>query len=88
MKPSWGCYWAGQWMENIEFAVGQGMELIAVYKPDGQGRGELDRFPSKQDWDGIIPALVNGKYDDIPESAFYMVGTIEEALEKAKKIKE
>ncbi len=30
--------------------------------------------------------LVNGKYDDIPESAFYMVGTIEEALEKAKKI--
>ena len=32
--------------------------------------------------------LVNGKYDDIPESAFYMVGTIEEASEKAKKIKE
>ena len=31
--------------------------------------------------------LVNGKYDDIPESAFYMVGTIEEALEKAKKDK-
>ena len=30
--------------------------------------------------------LVNGKYDDIPESAFYMVGTIEEALDKAKKI--
>ncbi len=30
--------------------------------------------------------LVNGKYDDVPESAFYMVGTIEEALEKAKKI--
>ena len=29
--------------------------------------------------------LVNGKYDDIPEAAFYMVGTIEEALEKAKK---
>ena len=30
--------------------------------------------------------LVNGKYDDIPEAAFYMVGTIEEALEKAKKM--
>ena len=27
-------------------------------------------------------------YDDIPESAFYMVGTIDEAIEKAKKIKE
>jgi len=28
--------------------------------------------------------MVAGKYDDIPEQAFYMVGTIEEALEKAK----
>jgi F-type H+-transporting ATPase subunit beta len=27
-----------------------------------------------------------GKYDDLPESAFYMVGTIEEAVEKAKKM--
>ncbi len=30
--------------------------------------------------------LVNGKYDDLPEAAFYMVGTIEEAIEKSKKI--
>jgi len=30
--------------------------------------------------------LCSGKYDDIPESAFYMVGTIEEAIEKAKKM--
>ena len=30
--------------------------------------------------------IVAGKYDDIPEQAFYMVGTIEEALEKAKKL--
>jgi len=28
-----------------------------------------------------------GKYDDIPEQAFYMVGTIEEALEKAERIR-
>ena len=28
--------------------------------------------------------LVNGEYDHIPESAFYMVGTIDEVLEKAK----
>ena len=32
--------------------------------------------------------LVNGKYDDIPEAAFYMVGTIDEALEKAAKMKD
>jgi len=30
--------------------------------------------------------ICEGKYDDIPEQAFYMVGTIEEALEKAKKL--
>jgi len=30
--------------------------------------------------------LVAGEYDDLPESAFYMVGTIENAIEKAKKM--
>jgi F-type H+-transporting ATPase subunit beta len=29
--------------------------------------------------------IVNGDYDHIPEQAFYMVGTIEEAVENAKK---
>ncbi len=30
--------------------------------------------------------IVDGKYDDLPEQAFYMVGTIEEAIEKGKKL--
>jgi F-type H+-transporting ATPase subunit beta len=30
--------------------------------------------------------IVDGKYDDLPEQAFYMVGTIEEAVEKGKKL--
>ncbi|MGH7097564.1 MAG: F0F1 ATP synthase subunit beta [Stellaceae bacterium] len=30
--------------------------------------------------------IVAGDYDDMPESAFYMVGTIEEAVEKARKM--
>jgi F-type H+-transporting ATPase subunit beta len=30
--------------------------------------------------------LVDGKYDNLPESAFFMVGTIEEAIEKGKKL--
>jgi F-type H+-transporting ATPase subunit beta len=30
--------------------------------------------------------LVAGAYDDLPEGAFYMVGTMEEAVEKAKKM--
>ena len=32
--------------------------------------------------------ILEGKYDDLPENAFYMVGTIDEAVEKARKIKE
>ena len=31
-------------------------------------------------------AIVNGDYDHLPEAAFYMVGTIEEAVEKARKM--
>ncbi len=30
--------------------------------------------------------IVDGKHDEIPEQAFYMVGTIEQAVEKAKKM--
>ncbi len=31
-------------------------------------------------------AILDGKYDDMPEQAFYMIGPIEEAEEKAKKL--
>jgi F-type H+-transporting ATPase subunit beta len=31
--------------------------------------------------------ILNGDYDHLPEQAFYMVGTIEEAVEKAEKLK-
>jgi F-type H+-transporting ATPase subunit beta len=31
--------------------------------------------------------ILEGKHDELPESAFYMVGSIEEAVEKAKKSK-
>lgn len=30
--------------------------------------------------------IIEGKHDDLPENAFYMVGTVEEAVEKAKKL--
>ncbi len=32
--------------------------------------------------------ILEGKYDDVPEQAFFMVGTIEQALAKAEKMKE
>ena len=31
--------------------------------------------------------IIEGKHDNLPEQAFYMVGTIEEAIEKAKTLK-
>jgi F-type H+-transporting ATPase subunit beta len=30
--------------------------------------------------------IIDGKHDDLPEAAFYMVGSIEEAREKAEKM--
>jgi F-type H+-transporting ATPase subunit beta len=30
--------------------------------------------------------IVQGKHDDVPEQAFYMVGTIEEVREKSEKM--
>ena len=30
--------------------------------------------------------LVEGKYDHLPEAAFYMVGTMEDAVKKAQKL--
>ena len=36
--------------------------------------------------DEELKGLLAGDYDDMPEAAFYMVGTIEEAVEKAKRM--
>ena len=31
--------------------------------------------------------VLDGKYDDLPEQSFYLVGGINEAIEKAEKLK-
>ncbi len=43
-------------------------------------------FVKLEDTIRAFKGLVAGQYDDLPEAAFYMVGTIEEAVEKAKKM--
>lgn len=43
-------------------------------------------FVSLEDTIKGFKGIVNGDYDHLPEAAFYMVGTIEEAVEKAKKL--
>ena len=50
--------------------------------------GSPGKFVSLEDTIKGFEGLVNGDYDSITENAFYMVGTIEEALEKSKKMEE
>ncbi|CAK6509203.1 F0F1 ATP synthase subunit beta [Rickettsia helvetica] len=49
--------------------------------------GSKGKFVNLADTIAGFKGLVEGKYDDLPEAAFYMVGTIEEAIEKAKVLK-
>ena len=50
--------------------------------------GSPGKFVSLEDTIKGFDGLVKGDYDHIPEAAFYLVGTIEEAIEKAKKMAE
>ncbi len=50
--------------------------------------GAPGRFVAIEDTIRGFKGIVEGQYDDIPEAAFYMVGPIEEVLEKAKKLQE
>ncbi|MFN5457551.1 F0F1 ATP synthase subunit beta [Bradyrhizobium sp.] len=48
--------------------------------------GSPGKFVELADTIKGFKGLVEGKYDHLPEAAFYMVGTIEEAVEKGKKL--
>ena len=48
--------------------------------------GSPGKYVTLKDTIKGFKAIVNGEYDHLPEQAFYMVGTIEEAVENAKKI--
>ncbi|GBD93043.1 ATP synthase subunit beta [bacterium BMS3Abin05] len=49
--------------------------------------GTQGRYVHLEDTIKDFKAIVAGEYDDLPEQAFYMVGTIEEAVQKAQKMK-
>jgi F-type H+-transporting ATPase subunit beta len=51
-----------------------------------QFTGTEGKFVSVPDTIRGFKEILEGKHDDLPEQAFYMVGGIEEAIEKAKKI--
>ena len=53
-----------------------------------QFTGTDGKFVSVPDTVRGFKEILEGKHDDLPEQAFYMVGGIEEAVEKAKKLAE
>ena len=46
------------------------------------------QFVQLEDTVASFKAVVDGEYDHLPEAAFYMVGGIDQAVEKAKKLAE
>jgi F-type H+-transporting ATPase subunit beta len=51
-----------------------------------QFTGNPGRYVSIADTVRSFKEIVEGKHDDLPEQAFYMVGTIEDAIEKAQRL--
>ncbi|MCA9408331.1 MAG: F0F1 ATP synthase subunit beta, partial [Candidatus Omnitrophica bacterium] len=52
-----------------------------------QFTGLKGRYVQLDDTIRSFKEVLEGKYDDIPEQAFYLVGNIEDVLEKAKTLK-
>ena len=50
--------------------------------------GSPGKYVSLKETIASFEGILNGDYDDMPEQAFYMCGGIEEAIEKAKAMKE
>ena len=48
--------------------------------------GSPGKYVSLKDTIAGFKGIVEGEFDDLPEQAFYMVGNIEEAMEKAKRL--
>jgi F-type H+-transporting ATPase subunit beta len=48
--------------------------------------GSPGKYVSLKETIAGFKAIVDGEYDDLPEQAFYMIGSIDEAVAKAKKL--
>lgn len=49
--------------------------------------GSAGKYISLEETIAGFKGILEGKYDDLPENAFYMVGNIDEVIEKANKLK-
>ena len=50
--------------------------------------GSPGKYVTLEDTIAGFKGILEGKYDDMPENAFYMVGDMQEAIEKAAKMAE
>jgi F-type H+-transporting ATPase subunit beta len=76
--------------EEDKLVVARARKMPALPQPAVPRRRGLHRhagvFVKLEDTIKAFKGIVAGEYDDLPESAFYMVGTIDEAVAKAKKL--
>jgi len=49
-----------------------------------QFTGITGKYVKLEDTIRSFRSIIDGEHDELPESAFYMVGTIEDAVEKAR----
>lgn len=49
--------------------------------------GSLGKYITLEETIAAFKGILEGKYDDLPEAAFYMVGNIDEVIAKAEKLK-
>src|SRR4029453_4342412 len=48
--------------------------------------GSAGAYVKREDTVRGVKEIIEGKHDELPEGAFYLVGTIEEAVERAKEM--
>ncbi len=78
--------------EDDKITVGRARKLQRFFSQPffvaEQFTGMAGRYVELADTIRGFRDIVDGKYDDLPEQAFLYVGTIEEAIEKAEKLKQ
>ena len=67
---------------KIQMFLSQPMNVAETFT------GQPGRFVPLQDTIRSFKAIVDGQVDDLPESAFFMVGDIDEAIAKAKELEQ
>ena len=88
-------------LQDWSFSVSNTLNIGSSTGGAGAGKATFESFKIKKSVDTGTPglfvpiadtvrsfkAIVDGQYDHLPEAAFYMVGTIDDAVKKAESMK-